>query len=310
MQHSFFQQIINPCYGANGYVKPCYQCCTPSRPSTRRTLGRHHGTRATTECGFQVKLAVSPLGRLGGVAGFHTSVIVGGRELFFGNCGISSFHSCFSHQNNPDLQVIDMGISRYSHLDVARILRKHFLPGTYDILLKNCNSFTDCALYMMCEQRLAWHFRGLDTIGRTVDANGLLRSLLPDRYRPNPLCADWQLEDVIGQIDSEFPFPLGVITADEVDDGYVVCDIDDEGSGSVACGRCRSNRPSLHSGRGTHSLPGIGYSLIATDEADERADNTQVVADTNASNGMVGTAGARDMLEVQDDSSDCDVIPV
>jgi len=128
--------------------------------------------------------------------------------------------------------VIDMGISRYSHLDVARILRKHFLPGTYDILLKNCNSFTDCALYMMCEQRLAWHFRGLDTIGRTVDANGLLRSLLPDRYRPNPLCADWQLEDVIGQIDSEFPFPLGVITADEVDDGYVVCDIDDEGSGS------------------------------------------------------------------------------
>lgn len=78
----------------------------------------------------------------------------------------------------------------------------------------------------------------------------------------------------------------------------------------MACGRCRSNRHILHSGRSTHSLPGIGYSLIATDEADERADNTLVVADTNASNGMISTAGARDMPEVQDDSSDCDVVHV
>jgi hypothetical protein len=149
---------------------------------------------------------------------------VGWRELFFGNSGITSSDTCLSHHNNPDIEMIDMGITQFSHLDVVRVMRKHFMPGTYDIVLKNCNSFTDCALYMMCEQRLAWHFRGLDTFVRQVDGRGFFRSLLPAKYHPNPLCADWQLEHVLGQIDVELPSRVSVSDLDA--DGYVVYDLD------------------------------------------------------------------------------------
>ena len=215
MQFMCFQQLLNPCLHATA-VQPCYPCCTPATPSSSKQRFR---SRVLPEDGFKVVLAVSPIGRLRGVAGYHTSVLVGGRELCFGISGISTFRRQLSHQENPDLQLIDVGVSCCSYKEVRRVLRKHFLPGTYDILRKNCNSFTDCALYMMCEQRLAWHFRGLDAIGRTADANGVLRSLLPSRYRPNPLSVEWQVEDVIEMIESECTFMHNVSGTDEMEDG-------------------------------------------------------------------------------------------
>lgn len=223
MQFMCFQQLLNPCLHATA-VQPCYPCCTPATPSSSKQRFR---SRVLPEDGFKVVLAVSPIGRLRGVAGYHTSVLVGGRELCFGISGISTFRRQLSHQENPDLQLIDVGVSCCCYKEVRRVLRKHFLPGTYDILRKNCNSFTDCALYMMCEQRLAWHFRGLDAIGRTADANGVLRSLLPSRYRPNPLSVEWQVEDVIEMIESECTFMHNVSGTDEIEDGLVVHDFHD-----------------------------------------------------------------------------------
>jgi len=89
-------------------------------------------------------------------------------------------------------------------------LGEHFQPGTYDMLYKNCNSFTDCALFFLCEQRLWPGFRVAERVGAiaaettcAVAPSGIARLLGGVEYEPNPHATDFVLSRVLEEIASE-----------------------------------------------------------------------------------------------------------
>ncbi|CAE7677233.1 spin [Symbiodinium pilosum] len=48
-------------------------------------------------------------------------------------------------------QVVYMGLTRISGDDLREQLGRFFKRGSYDLLRKNCNSFTDCALFFLLD---------------------------------------------------------------------------------------------------------------------------------------------------------------
>merc|ERR1719356_492430 len=108
----------------------------------------------------EVRLAVTEILKVAGMSGFHTSIIVDDREYFFDSHGIMVAPPLWSHlvgrSQSPDdvrTEVIDMGLSPCCGRAMVQALRSHFQKGSYDIFYKNCNSFTDVALYFMTKNR-------------------------------------------------------------------------------------------------------------------------------------------------------------
>mmetsp|Transcript_93538 Transcript_93538/g.260449 ORF Transcript_93538/g.260449 Transcript_93538/m.260449 type:complete len:245 (-) Transcript_93538:88-822(-) len=153
----------------------------------------------------KVELAVSMLGGIPGATAYHSSVVVNGEEFFFSDAGITSAQNLFSHKNekmpNNVPQVFDMGFSHYSGSQLKAALDKHFLPGTYDLLRKNCNSFSDCALFYLLHKRLDKKYRSLEQLG--ASAAGLVQSASGGQYAPNPKAADFDLEKLVADIDPD-----------------------------------------------------------------------------------------------------------
>lgn len=149
----------------------------------------------------RVELAVSPLLGLGGVVGYHTSVIVNGTEFFFERTGIRGVladallkhktASGGSHTSCPTRIVI--GGSRRTGKELVEHLEPHFKAGTYDLLRKNCNSFSDCALFFLCGVRLDGGFTSMERLGDFYFTP--LLSL--GGYTANPQAAGFQVEHVI-----------------------------------------------------------------------------------------------------------------
>eukprot|EP00971_Amphidinium_carterae_P016317 321643-Amphidinium_carterae.1 len=95
----------------------------------------------------QVSLVASQLGGLPGVAAYHTSILLDEEEFVFSAAGITTARGPQSHRQCP--QRIPMGRAACSRDQLLSKLGQHFQEGTYDLLRKNCNSFTDCALYIL-----------------------------------------------------------------------------------------------------------------------------------------------------------------
>merc|ERR1719330_1766261 len=124
----------------------------------------------------EVQLAVSPIGGVPGAQAWHSSVIVNGDEFSFSDGGISIMKGTDSHdamarqaQSTTQVQmkteVFDMGMSVYSGSQLRAALERHFQAGTYDMLKKNCNSFSDAALSFLLKKRIAPRYRQLESIG-------------------------------------------------------------------------------------------------------------------------------------------------
>ncbi|CAE8589882.1 unnamed protein product, partial [Polarella glacialis] len=119
---------------------PCFDChcngdaCTEAPKSPRRPRR-----------GDEVELAVSALAGLRGAAGYHTSVLLSGEEFYFTPFGICCSSKLSSHESSGVKRVF-VGSSRLTGKELLGGLSDHFRPGTYDLLRKNCNTFSDCAL--------------------------------------------------------------------------------------------------------------------------------------------------------------------
>merc|ERR1719387_2834697 len=93
----------------------------------------------------QVQLAVSMLGGVPGATAYHSSVVVNGEEYFFSDGGVATTRDLGSHkQAQQPPQVFHMGMSRYSGSQLMSAVGRYFQAGSYDLLRKNCNSFSDC----------------------------------------------------------------------------------------------------------------------------------------------------------------------
>eukprot|EP00913_Durusdinium_trenchii_P035478 g33202.t1 len=90
------------------------------------------------------------------------------------------------------------------------ILEPLFQPGTYDMLRKNCNSFSDCALFCLLGKRLDDKYRTLERVGAFVDdLTGLVSVLSGCKYTPNPKAKDFNLVNVLHQIELSTRRQLG-----------------------------------------------------------------------------------------------------
>mmetsp|Transcript_44682 Transcript_44682/g.106018 ORF Transcript_44682/g.106018 Transcript_44682/m.106018 type:complete len:262 (-) Transcript_44682:183-968(-) len=179
------------------------------QPTSGMTVGSSSGSGSLSNPvkpgNNKVQLAVSVLGGVPGLTAYHSSVVVNDEEFFFSDGGVANTRGLASHRN-PQMKdnvpkVIDMGMSQYSGSQLKAALEKHFLPGTYDLLRKNCNSFTDCALFFLLHKRLDKSYRALEQIGASNP--GMLQSLSQGQYQPNPKAENFDLEKLIKDIDPE-----------------------------------------------------------------------------------------------------------
>lgn len=142
----------------------------------------------------KVSLAIVPIfGLPGAVAGYHTSVLLGTVELTFESTGIRK-----SLGRNASPNRITIGNTRRSAQDLEAFLRPYFKPGTYDLLKKNCNSFTDAALYFLCGVRLERRYRSTEQLGSSL---GLASVLALGGYAASAAAGEFQVDDVIAAIE-------------------------------------------------------------------------------------------------------------
>jgi len=92
------------------------------------------------------------------------------------------------------MQLIDFGSSFRSGEDLFLLLDCHFRPGTYDLIRKSCNSFSDCALFVLVRQRLDRKYRALERAG--AGQLGMVHPMC-GQYRLNREAADFDLERTI-----------------------------------------------------------------------------------------------------------------
>jgi len=171
-------------------------------------------TRPELLCGTEpiphfVRLAVTPLGQTyaGLPEAYHTSISVDDLELSFGALGVRIAPNFASHKNTliggmgfivgPEM-VMDLGYSSVNSMQVLQALRPYFGPGTYDLIRKNCNTFSDCALWYLLGGRLDKKYARLESIAQAAEVFGLVQHLAC--YSPNPNCVNFQKDDLIDHL--------------------------------------------------------------------------------------------------------------
>jgi len=150
-----------------------------------------------------VRLAITPLNdtympKL--LTAYHTSISIGDVELSFDRTGIrvhQGWHKTgtgvrvhqgwHSHQclTSGKTSVRELGVTDTSLEELLAAMRQHFAPGSYDVLRKNCNSCTDCALGYLFGRSLDDEFSALERLGVLAENYFGLVGLLMN-YTANP----------------------------------------------------------------------------------------------------------------------------
>jgi len=170
----------------------------------------------------EVRLACSEIFQIAGMSAYHTSVVIGEVELYFHQSGIEFTEPYASHMHDPggypDIDVQSFGRGKTSGSVLLMQLGPLFEAGTYDIIYKNCNAFTDVALYFLTRKRLDSKYSRLERFVRATTPvstgvlNGLVRAVgatgVPEEYmdgeefepwmyRSNPRAQNFVVEDAI-----------------------------------------------------------------------------------------------------------------
>merc|ERR1712048_1476522 len=96
------------------------------------------------------------------------------------------------------------GLTAVSANQMLQELEPYFQEGSYDLLRKNCNSFTDCALFCLLDARLDQRYRGLEKLGHAVDKNaGIVQKLAGGNYVPNPKADSFDVEKIVRRVDKD-----------------------------------------------------------------------------------------------------------
>lgn len=138
-----------------------------------------------------VELVISELGGVPGCKAYHSSILLGGTEYFFDDQGIVSSASLVSHESRP-VQRLSMGLTKVLGSEMQEQLAPHFRAGDYDLLRKNCNSFSDAALHVLLDQRLDARYRQLEKVGTRFPH--LVARLSSGAYVANPRADGFDLD--------------------------------------------------------------------------------------------------------------------
>eukprot|EP00421_Protoceratium_reticulatum_P070211 CAMPEP_0168423128 /NCGR_PEP_ID=MMETSP0228-20121227/34148_1 /TAXON_ID=133427 /ORGANISM="Protoceratium reticulatum, Strain CCCM 535 (=CCMP 1889)" /LENGTH=154 /DNA_ID=CAMNT_0008437079 /DNA_START=37 /DNA_END=498 /DNA_ORIENTATION=- len=135
-----------------------------------------------------VRLAATPFGpAVQSMQAYHTSVAVGDLEYSFSGRGICTMANFGSHSSfSGKTEVMKVGDTIVPPHHMIAVLSPYFPPGTYDLLRKNCNSFSDCCLSFVLGTRLDDGFRVLEKIGKSVDRHAsVVQAVMGGKYTPN-----------------------------------------------------------------------------------------------------------------------------
>eukprot|EP00419_Tripos_fusus_P023072 CAMPEP_0172727852 /NCGR_PEP_ID=MMETSP1074-20121228/91907_1 /TAXON_ID=2916 /ORGANISM="Ceratium fusus, Strain PA161109" /LENGTH=218 /DNA_ID=CAMNT_0013555033 /DNA_START=190 /DNA_END=846 /DNA_ORIENTATION=+ len=158
------------------------------------------------------------------MAAYHSSIVLGDKEYYFDGGGIQTAPICQSHMIvqgvllDPHLETQSFGNVVLTGDALKKGLGVFFRPGTYDIIFKNCNAFTDAAIYFLCRQRLRAKYSRLERfLMATKPASlSLLNGMIkrgqqlahPETegtqvwaYEANPLAQGFSVDEVVAACD-------------------------------------------------------------------------------------------------------------
>jgi len=155
-----------------------------------------------------VTLVITPIGpRLPRkFQAYHSSVLLGDLELSFSMLGITILQGPQSHEHLPrseESETRDMGKVRcVDAVSLRSKLLPHFRHNTYDLLRKNCNSFSDVCLFALVGARLDRDYRHLEQASLIMENSfGLIQRLTRGKYIPNPDAEAFMVEEVLAKLD-------------------------------------------------------------------------------------------------------------
>jgi len=216
-------------------------------PGSSGTTGRRRrGSRGRPS--YQVRVAATEILHVAGLTAYHTSVIIGDCEYFFDSLGVMAAPPLWSHlvrQNTKRpkhirTEVTDIGKTTKRGKDMAEALRPFFDKGTYDLFYKNCNHFTDCALWFLMNSRLGSQYTRPERLMVSTDPlsthlmNRIFKAFVEkntgeecnvDLYVTNPQAEDFNIDEVMASIDD--------LTDSDQSDGYDSDDLPVVGCGFV-----------------------------------------------------------------------------
>eukprot|EP00443_Scrippsiella_acuminata_P092035 CAMPEP_0115554366 /NCGR_PEP_ID=MMETSP0271-20121206/97256_1 /TAXON_ID=71861 /ORGANISM="Scrippsiella trochoidea, Strain CCMP3099" /LENGTH=339 /DNA_ID=CAMNT_0002988089 /DNA_START=1 /DNA_END=1018 /DNA_ORIENTATION=+ len=150
--------------------------------------------------GKTVEVAATSFGPgVPGVRAYHTSIMIEDVEYSFSINGVTQAPRLASHQcyaNKP--MVMYMGLTSMSGQELLDTLGQHFRKGTYDLLRKNCNSFSDCAMFFLLRKRLDAKYSVMERLG--ASAGGLVQAASSGQYSQQ-----FSVDAVIRTLDCELP---------------------------------------------------------------------------------------------------------
>lgn len=160
----------------------------------------------------KVDLAVSVLWGIPGLMAYHTSILINGEEYFFSPIGITRNRGLESHRRQADgepqpeailgdktnFKIIEMGSCARAGDSLMQVLSPHFEAGTYDLLHKNCNTFSDVALFYLMSQRLDTTYNSIEKVA--ANNPSLLERVTGGAYVPNPRALEFKVEEVVQQL--------------------------------------------------------------------------------------------------------------
>ncbi|CAE8719911.1 unnamed protein product [Polarella glacialis] len=169
----------------------------------------------------RVRLAVTPLsprvaGLLGMPVAYHSSILVDAEEYSFAdNSGLvvarvtqknmilrTEALNCASHkQLSGPSYVVEMGESLFTGAEMATMLGRFFQENSYDLLLKNCNHFSDCALFFLLGRRLPDDIRVAEQLCASAQESlGLISIFSLGAYEPNQGAKGFNLATVLDMV--------------------------------------------------------------------------------------------------------------
>lgn len=170
----------------------CYEILPAAAMSESRLNATNHVKLAATEI-FKITRFITA---------YHTSVLLNDEEFFFTDRGIIRDFRLASHHGSPS-EILELGFTCRSGDEFFAVLSPQFPPGTYDHVLKNCNTFSDVGLYYLLGRRLHRRYSALERVGQ-VAGTEIIQKFVLSSYEPNKMSQGYTVDDSIAIIDRMF----------------------------------------------------------------------------------------------------------
>ncbi|CUS09006.1 unnamed protein product [Tuber aestivum] len=148
---------------------------------------------------------------------YHTSIVVGGKEHYYGH-GIQFSQPGKSHHGSP-MEVVALGVTALPDDVISGYLdslRSIYSPEAYDLFAHNCNNFTNDMAQFLCGRGIPTHITSLPQTVLDTPFGQMLRPMLDRAIRPVTTAPNVPTEN--GTLGTALHGPSKVIVANSLHD--------------------------------------------------------------------------------------------